>query len=68
MIKIIKSLWQRFLDLKLFNVAKLFSSIYFVANLTLLHQNACLWLQSFIKHFNTNERNSFNEHGLKSKF
>jgi hypothetical protein len=36
-------------------------------DLTLLHRNACLWLQSFIDHFCTNGGNFFDERGLKSE-
>ena len=53
-VKVIKSLWQQFLDLKLLNVAKLLSSNCFLANLTLFHQNARLWPQNFIEYFSTN--------------
>ena len=66
-VKVIGSLQQQFPDLKLFNATKQFSSIFFIVDLTLLHQNACLWLQSFIKHFCTNEGNFVNERGLKSE-
>ena len=41
------------------------ASFVFVANLTLLHQNACLWLQSFIEHFCTYGGNFFDERGSK---
>ena len=36
-VNVIKSLQQQFLDLKLFNAAKLFNSIYFSTNLTLFY-------------------------------
>ena len=41
-IKVIESLRQQFLDLKLFNAAKQFSPICFLTDLTLLHRNAHL--------------------------
>jgi len=66
-VKVIESLQQRFPDLKLFNAAKLFSPVCFSTDLTLLHRNARLWLQSFIDHFCTNVGNLFDERGLKSE-
>ena len=66
-VEVIESLQQQFPYLKLFNATKLFSSICFSADLTLLHQNACLWLQTFIEYFYTNGGNFFDEYGLKSK-
>ena len=62
---LIESLQQRFPDLKLFNAAKLFSPVCFSTDLTLLHRNARIWLQSFIDHFCTNGENLFDERGLK---
>ena len=65
MVKIIEPLREQFLDLKLFNATKLFSPICFSTDLTLLHQNACLWLQTFIELFCINGGNFFDESGLK---
>ena len=53
--------------MKLFNATKLFSPICFSVDLTLFHQNACLWLYSFIEYLCTNGGKFFDEHGLKSK-
>ena len=64
-VKVIESLRQQFQDLKLFNASKLFSFICFLEDLILLHQNACLWLQTFIEYFYTNGGIFFDERGLK---
>ena len=56
-VKVIESLQQQFLDLKLFNATKQFGPICFSVDLTLLHSNAHLWLQNFIEHLCTNGRN-----------
>ena len=66
-LKVMESLQQRFLDLKVFNAAKLFSPISFSLDLAVLHRNGSLWLQIFIEHFCTNGGNFLDERGLKSE-
>ena len=65
--KVMESLQERFPDLKVFNAAKLFSSISFPPNLAVLHRNDSLWLQIFVKHFYTNGGYFLDERGLKSE-
>ena len=65
--KVMESLQQRFSDLKVFNVAKLFSPISFSPDLAVLHRNGSLWFQIFIEHFCTNAGNFLDDHGLKSE-
>ena len=65
--KVMESLQEQFLDLKVFNVAKLFSPISFPPNLAVLHRNGFLWLQIFVEHFCTNGGNFLDERGLKSE-
>lgn len=63
----IDALQERFPDLKVFNIAKLFSPISFSPDLVLLQRNARLWLQTFIEHFCFHGGNFFDERSLRSQ-